>query len=56
METQKKDLSYYLSLPYTIKVTRDNDEENPGWVARVVELSGCITQWDTFEELGEMKE
>jgi antitoxin HicB len=54
MEEQNKDLSYYLSLPYTIEIIRDNDEENPGWVARVVELPGCITQSDLFEELGEM--
>jgi antitoxin HicB len=46
----------YLRLPYTIQVIRDDDEENPGWVARVVELPGCITQGDTFEELGEMIE
>ncbi len=44
----------YLKLPYTIKITYDNDEENPGWVAQVVELPGCFTQADTFEELGEM--
>jgi antitoxin HicB len=54
MEEPNKDLLYYLSLPYTIEVSRDNDEENPGWVARVVELPGCITQADSFEELGEM--
>ena len=54
MDEQNKDLSYYLSLPYTIEVILDNDEENPGWVARVVELPGCITQADCFEELGEM--
>lgn len=54
MDKLNKDLAYYLSLPYTIEVIRDNDEENPGWAARVVELPGCITQGDTFEELGEM--
>jgi antitoxin HicB len=46
----------YLTLPYHIEIIRDNDDENPGWVARVVELPGCITQGDTFEELGEMIE
>jgi antitoxin HicB len=44
----------YLKLPYHIEIIRDDDEENPGWVARVIELPGCITQGDTFEELGEM--
>jgi antitoxin HicB len=56
MDEIKKDLKYYLSLPYTIEIFRDNDEDNPGWVAKVVELPGCITQGDTFEELGEMIE
>jgi antitoxin HicB len=44
----------YLQLPYTIEVIRDNNPENQGWVARVIELPGCITQGDNFEELGEM--
>lgn len=46
----------YLKLPYHIEIIRDEDTENPGWVARVIELPGCITQGDTFEELGEMIE
>lgn len=50
----KKKIDDYLNLPYHIEVVRDDDEENPGWVARVVELPGCLTQGDTFEELGEM--
>lgn len=49
-------LDEYLKLPYHIEIIRDEDEENPGWVARVIELPGCITQGDTFEELGEMIE
>jgi|GEM_PF-578427 len=44
----------YLSLPYTIEVLQDKNTENPGWVARVVELPGCLTQADTFAELEEM--
>ena len=56
MVEQNKDISYYLSLPYTIEIIRDKDEENPGWVAKVVELPGCLTQADTFEELGLMIE
>jgi antitoxin HicB len=49
-----KTVEDYLKLPYHIEIIRDDDEENPGWVARVIELPGCITQGDTFEELGEM--
>lgn len=44
----------FLNLPYTIEVIRDTNEDDPGWVARVVELPGCLTQADSFEELGEM--
>jgi antitoxin HicB len=51
-----KTIEEYLNLPYTLEVTRDNDADDPGWVARIIELPGCITQGDTFEELGEMIE
>ncbi len=51
-----KTVDDYLRLPYTIEVIRDDDDENLGWVARVVELPGCMTQADTFEELGDMLE
>jgi antitoxin HicB len=50
----QKNLEYYLNLPYTIEVLRETDADDPGWAARVVELPGCLTQGDTFEELGEM--
>jgi antitoxin HicB len=46
----------YLALPYTIEVTRDSSPDEDGFVARVIELPGCITQADTFAELGEMIE
>jgi antitoxin HicB len=49
-----KPIDYYLNLPYTIEVTRECAPHVPGWVARVVELPGCITQGDDFAELGEM--
>ena len=51
-----KSVDQYLKLPYTIEITRDDDIDNPGWAACVVELNGCITQADTFEELGSMIE
>jgi antitoxin HicB len=44
----------YLSLPYTIEVTRDEGDYVAGWFARVVELPGCMTQADSFVELDEM--
>lgn len=46
----------YLMLPYTIEVVRDDSDGEVGYVARVVELPGCLTQGDDFEELGEMIE
>ena len=49
-----KTLEEYLQLPYTIEVVHDQSGEEPGWFARVVELSGCMTQTDTFEELEAM--
>ena len=42
----------YLKLPYTIEIIRD--EDCGGWFARVVELPGCLTSADSFEELGGM--
>jgi antitoxin HicB len=46
----------YLKLPYTIEVIRDESDDQPGYVARVIELPGCLTQADDFEELAEMVE
>ena len=45
-----------LRLPYTIEVIRDESDGLPGYVARVVELPGCLTQAEDFQELGEMIE
>lgn len=45
-----------MSLPYTIEIVRDESDGYSGWFARVVELSGCMTQADTFDDLGEMIE
>lgn len=44
----------YLALPYTIEVHKDDGDGEIAYVARVVELPGCITQADSFEELEEM--
>ncbi len=53
----EKTLDYYLSLPYTIEVIPDPDENGEIYLfARVVELPGCMTQADDFTELGEMIE
>ena len=44
----------YMKLTYTVEVFRDESGGAPGYVARVVELPGCITQADSFAELGLM--
>jgi antitoxin HicB len=44
----------YLTLPYTLEIQRDSTDGYTGYVARVLELPGCMTQADTFEELDEM--
>lgn len=51
-----KSIGDYLVMPYTIEVVRDKSDQYSGWFARVVELPGCMTQADTFEELEEMIE
>jgi antitoxin HicB len=49
MIEMNKSLEYYLSLPYTIEIIPDEDDG--GYVARIRELPGCLTQADTWEEL-----
>jgi predicted RNase H-like HicB family nuclease len=45
-----KTLEYYMDLPYTAEIRYDEY----GYFAKVLELPGCITRADTFEELGPM--
>ncbi len=52
MESEAKTLDHYLGLPYTVEIRHDED----GWFAKVVELPGCMTWADSFEELGPMIE
>lgn len=49
--TSAKDVNYYLSLPYTIEITRADEST---WFARVVELPGCITEGDSPEDAAAM--
>ena len=42
-----KTLEYYLSLPYTIELTPDEDDV---WFASIPLLKGCMTQGDTRDE------
>lgn len=49
--SKRKDLNYYLALPYTIQITREDEST---WFARVVELPGCLTEGDTPEEVADI--
>ena len=49
-----KTVEDYLKLPYTIEIFRDETDDEAGWVARVIELPGCITQGESIPELTEM--
>ncbi len=44
-----KSVDYYLALPYTIEIIPDVDDG--GYVARIRELPGCMTQAETWAEL-----
>lgn len=44
----KKDLDYYMSLPYRLEIVEDKEEG--GFAIRCPELVGCITCADTIEE------
>jgi antitoxin HicB len=46
-----KTIKQYLALPYTIEVVHDKTEEWDGWFAKVVELPGCMTQAERFDEV-----
>ena len=47
VKTMKKDLSYYLGLPYTIELI---PELQGGWFVGIKELPGCMTNAETPEE------
>ncbi len=54
MSTKASRVDDYLALPYTIEIVHDPSGEQDGWFARVIELPGCMTQADSFDELEAM--
>ncbi len=52
-ETAKKEVEYYMNLPYTVEIIKYPDG---GFFARIKELEGCMTEADTIEEAYEMIE
>ena len=45
-----KDIKYYLELPYNIIIQPINDESGSYFFAHVLELDGCQSTGETFEE------
>jgi len=45
-----KDLSYYMSLPYTIQIRYIQDEGDSYYYAKVLELDGCQSHGATVDE------
>jgi antitoxin HicB len=50
----ERTIEAYLDLPYHIEIVRDDSGEQPGWMARVLEFPGCLTQAENFEDLGQL--
>lgn len=50
----ERDLNYYLSLPYSVKIYPEPD--GSGYTAEIPDLPGCITCADTLAELWPMIE
>ena len=42
-----KTLEHYMELPYTIEIIPDDG----AWFVRIKELSGCMTEVDSWEEI-----
>lgn len=43
-----KSLAYYMALPYSYEII---PSEEGGWVIKVKELPGCLTQADKWEDI-----
>ena len=46
----KKDIEYYMKLPYTYTLTPISDESGFYYFAKVLELDGCMSNGTTREE------
>lgn len=54
IETQQARLDHYMALPYTILLKQDVDDG--GWLAKIVELPGCMTVGESQTDVLEMIE
>jgi predicted RNase H-like HicB family nuclease len=46
----KKDVKYYMSLPYNYLIQPVTDESGSYYYGRILELDGCQSTGETFEE------
>ncbi|GAA4828187.1 type II toxin-antitoxin system HicB family antitoxin [Paenibacillus vulneris] len=56
MSNEKKDLEYYLKLPYTLIIKEMNDESGHYYYGKYLELDGCQSNGETIQELIECME
>lgn len=50
MMKEKKNIKYYMNLPYNTILEQWDDGRGPYWVARVAELPHCLIHGDTPQE------
>ena len=50
MKIPAKDLTYYLSLPYSILLTPLSEEDGGGWFVEIPELPGCMSDGESQQE------
>ena len=55
MTKPQKDIAYYMSLPYPILISPPETSDDD-WFAEIPDLSGCMTQAPSRDELFEMIE
>ena len=49
-KVSRKEINKYLDLPYTYIIQKVNDESGEYYFANVLELDGCMSDGETFED------
>lgn len=49
-KVSKKEIDKYMNLPYNYIIQKVNDESGEYYVAKILELDGCMSDGETFEE------
>lgn len=50
MKQNNNQLEYYMSLPYSVLLTRLSPEDGGGWFAQIPVLQGCMSDGETQAE------